>query len=73
MKNKVHLTKEGIAKINSIKLGMNTGRDYKGISNTLIDNLSSHSDIADTQEISSSDELIITKSKKIVADNIATK
>lgn len=33
MKNKVHLTPEGIDKINSIKVKMNTGRDYCNISN----------------------------------------
>jgi len=33
MKNKVHLTPEGIDKINSIKVKMNTGRDYSKISN----------------------------------------
>jgi len=28
MKNKAHLTKEGLDKIREIKAGMNTGRDH---------------------------------------------
>jgi len=34
MKNKIHLTKEGIDEINSIKVRMNSGRDDSGVSNT---------------------------------------
>lgn len=43
MNSKTHLTKEGIAKINSIKSVMNVGRVNSDISNTEIDNLSSFS------------------------------
>jgi hypothetical protein len=44
MKNNVHLTKEGIDEIHSIKLGMNTGRDSGDLSSSDSLSISSDSD-----------------------------
>lgn len=49
MNSKTHLTKEGITKINSIKLGMNSGRVYNDLPNSEIDNLSSFSSATNVQ------------------------
>jgi len=65
MKNKVHLTPEGIDKINSIKVGMNTGRDYCNISN-----MDSSSPLSSASEKSSETSSELTKaSQDIVTES----
>lgn len=65
MKNKVHLTSEGIDKINSIKIRMNTGRYYCNTSN-----MDSSSPLSSASEKSSETSSELTKaSQDIVTES----
>ncbi len=73
MNSKTHTTKEGMAKINTIKLGINSGRVHSDISNDKVDNLFSSSEVdyplghenIQDNKISSSDKLANSVSEEI--------